>query len=86
MNWTVMGVLIAANAPVYWLLWKVFFRDSNDFRECVRFWLTPDILSWIRGEWADDWWGELKLGFWIIGSAAAVLVEYEIIERLFLTP
>ena len=52
--------------------------------ECLKYWLMPDIVSWFRGEWSEDFWAEMRL-FFLIGCAACVLAEYKIIEKLFLS-
>ena len=59
----VLGVV--AGIGVLALLFKPIFGDTGGFLECVRFWLTPDVFSLFRGEWAEDWWAEMKLGIWI---------------------
>jgi hypothetical protein len=58
----VFGVI--AGIVVLVLLFKPVFGDASSFWECVRFWFTPDIFSMFRGEWGEDWWAEMKLGFW----------------------
>lgn len=45
---------ILAGALMAWLLFKIFFDDFEDLMECVRYWLTPDIVSAFRGEWTED--------------------------------
>lgn len=47
------------------LMYKVVFSDKDDFIECVKFWLTPDIVSMFRGKYWDDHWGEFKLIIWL---------------------
>jgi hypothetical protein len=61
----VVGIGMAA------LLFRVFFDDLEDLGECVKYWLTPDIISMFRGEWAEDQWASLKLMaylFFCVGS------------------
>ena len=68
-------ILGVTNIPVYFGLGWVWFRDWNEFVECIRFWLTPDIVSAFHGEWADDWWAEMKLWFWFFSCVACVTLE-----------
>jgi hypothetical protein len=68
-------VLIFANVPLYWLVGWVIFRDRESFLECLKFWLTPDIVSLFKGEWAEDSWAEMKLLLWIALCAGAVYGE-----------
>ena len=84
MNTTVLGVLIVVNIPVYYLFWKWLFGSWEEFWECLRFWLTPDIISAFRGEYFEDFWSEMKLAWWLLVCAFAVGVEYFIIARFFL--
>jgi hypothetical protein len=64
------------------LLFKPIFGDASGFRECVRFWFTPDILSLFRGEWDRDWWAEMKLGFWLICGVATGIAVYTGVSKL----
>jgi hypothetical protein len=68
-------ILALANMPLYWVVGWIVFKDWGDFWECVKFWLTPDIISLFRGEWIEDWWAEMKLFVWIALCGAAVLGE-----------
>lgn len=83
MSTTTWIILVAVNAPVYFLLGWVIFGALDDFWEAVRFWLTPDIISLFRGEWGEDCWGEMKLGLWIISCVGCVLGEAQLIWRVF---
>lgn len=65
----VSGVVVMA------LLFRVIFGNSQTFWESVRFWLTPDIFSWFRGEWFADFLGELRLFIWLgAGFGTFILV------------
>jgi len=85
MNKTVLTILIVANLPLYWFLGKILFKDWNGVLECFRYALTPNIISWFRGEYTEDWWAGMRIYFYVIGCVACVLVEYKIIEKLFLS-
>ncbi len=52
------------------LLLKPFFGSLEEFGECLRYSMTPDIFSWFRGEGMDDLWAELKLSAWAICGIA----------------
>ena len=60
-----IGIGIAVAIGVMVLLFKPLFGDADGFGECVRFWLTPDLLSLFKGEYSEDWWAEMKLGIWL---------------------
>lgn len=68
-SWVLLGIL---NIPVYLGLGKLIFDDWACFFESIGFWLTPDWISMLRGQWAEDWWGTLKL-FVFLGLCAGVV-------------
>jgi hypothetical protein len=68
-------ILMVANLPLYWLVGWVLFKDWDNFWDCIKFWLTPDIISLFRGEWIEDQWAQMKLFVWLTLCAGAVLAE-----------
>jgi hypothetical protein len=54
-----------AGIGVLALLFKPIFGSLDEFLRCIKFWFTPDMISMFRGEWGEDWWAEMKLGFWV---------------------
>ncbi len=60
---TVLGIIVGLF--VAFISFRLFFGDKQGFMECLRYSLTPDVLSWFRGEYGRDFWCELKLGGWI---------------------
>lgn len=75
-------VLVLLNIPVYRKIFYFIFRDSDDFRESVRYSFTPDIFSLFRGRYWKDQMGELKLSIFIMACIAVVALEYLIIGSL----
>lgn len=75
-------ILVALNIPVFVFIWRKLFGDFEDFLECVRFWLTPDWISALQGEWSEDFWAELKLFGYLILCAGAVLGEHVALLKL----
>ncbi|MDB9314819.1 hypothetical protein PN462_17025 [Spirulina sp. CS-785/01] len=73
---------ILAGILVLILLFKPFFGDGDGFWECVRFSFIPDIISCLRGEWARDWWAELKLNVWFFCGVLVGGLVYVGIEKL----
>ena len=66
---------IAAALLTAVLLYMLLFKDWDDFLECVKFWLIPDIISMFRGKYWVDAWAELKFLVWLgisIGVGALV--------------
>jgi len=76
-------ILAAANIPLYYLLGRLIFRDWQGFWECVKYWLTPDIISAFRGDYFEDWTSELKLFLWLIVCGVCVAAEGVLIDRVF---
>ena len=79
---SIWWILIPANIPIYFLLgWKVF-KSWAQFRECIKFWLKPDLFSALDGEAAENLLAELRLAWWLLLCAGAVFLEYLFIEAL----
>jgi len=78
-----LGVLAVANAPVYWLFYKGFFKDRHELGRCLKFWVTPNIVSLFRGEYWEDRAAEFKLLWFILSCAAAPLAEWGLIMKFF---
>jgi hypothetical protein len=78
----VLGVL---NVPLYVLIGRVLFEDWSGFWESIKFWLTPNFISFFRGEYWDDVWSELKLWYFVVLCVIAVVVEYLSINKYFLS-
>ena len=72
----ILAASILAGMFVAWLLFDTCFEDGADFLECVRYYFTPDILSMLRGEWAEDWWAEFKLGIYLAVSVGGGCLTY----------
>lgn len=53
-----VGLITAA------ILYYYLFDDFSEFLDCIRLWLTPDILDWMRGELDRDFWAGFKLLIW----------------------
>lgn len=68
-------ILIIVNCPIYYYSFKLIFDSTEDFLDSVRYALTPDIISWVRGEGWDDFAGEWKLMAWLFVSIGAVCLE-----------
>jgi hypothetical protein len=72
-------ILLAANIPLYFILGWWLFRTWSGFWECLRFWITPDIVSMVKGEFSDDFWAEMKIFWWIILCGACIYGELRLI-------
>ena len=59
------------------LVFRLVFDDTNDFWDCVRFSLTPNLISLSRGQFSEDIRKSMRLGFFmilVIGSGAITFV------------
>jgi hypothetical protein len=72
-----IGLLMA------WLLFRFFFDDFGDFMECIRFWLTPDIVSLFRGEWMENEWATMKVFLYFGLSVGSGFATNFGLHRLF---
>jgi len=77
-------ILAVLNLPLCFFWGKFLFNDWAGFLEALKFWLTPDSWSFLKGEAMDDWFAEMKLFVWVAGSIAAVLGEYYLLQKYLL--
>jgi len=59
----VLGFIITAG-----LTFNFFFSSKEDFFDCVKYYLTPDIWSILKGQFHQDFFAEAKIFFWLILS------------------
>ena len=79
-----IGVIsIAATIATAWVLFRIFFREPGDFAECVRYSLTPDIVSMFRGEWSDDQWASMKLFLYVALSVGSGMLTKISLHKWF---
>jgi hypothetical protein len=76
-------LLIAGSIPFYIAVAWAYFGDWHGFVESIRYSLTPDIISLLRGEWEDDQWAQLKLVFYILTCAGITWGVHIIVRNLF---
>lgn len=69
-------LVVVANVPLYWLMYRILFDDVDELADAIKFWFTPEIISAFRGEHVDDIWAELKLGALVVCSVGLVVLEY----------
>jgi hypothetical protein len=60
------ALVALVNVPVYVVIARVFFGDLDGFFRALRYLLTPDLLSWFRGDWLEDRWQSFKVALWAI--------------------
>jgi len=79
-------ILSAVNLPAYFLVGWALFKDWDEFIEAVVFWLKPDLWSALSGELMDDWWAEMKLGFFLAACTGLVFVEGALVVEPHILP
>ncbi len=79
----ILAIAVLAGLVTLTLLFKPFFGGSEDFLECLKYSIQPDIFSWIQGEWGEDLWAELKMGLWLGCAFGVGLGVYVGLEKLF---
>lgn len=84
LNPVLLATVAVLNAPLYYLAFRLLFRDWEEFTEAVWFWLKPDLWSLFTGELAQDWWAEIKLGILFAACSGAVYLETLAIQTQFL--
>lgn len=80
MNFIIVIVLLALNIPVFKGVFGMMFSSMEDFNESLRYVFTPDIFSLFRGEYMKDYFGELKVSFFVGICALIVFLEYLFVQ------
>lgn len=70
----IMAVISAAVIAKY--SFRLFFDDSSDFWNCVRFSFTPDLFSLFRGEYFEDIAKSFKLSLYLIVIGLGAYLAY----------
>lgn len=76
-------IIAAVNIPVYKKVFNFFFESMEDFNESMRFVFTPDLISLFRREYINDWYGEMKVSFFLLTCVFIVFLQYFILSRIF---
>ena len=66
-----LGLAVVAGLLVARIVFRIFFDDRADLLEALRYYIQPDWLSFLRGEWGADWWQSFKLGIYLALSGRA---------------
>ncbi len=77
-----LAVLLMLNVPVYRRVGKAVFGDMEEFKTCMKYVLTPDLVSLWRGEYRRDIYATFKAWLFLLVSAAVVAAEFLLIARL----
>jgi hypothetical protein len=76
-------VAIVAGVGALLVIRKPLFGSEQYFQECVRFWLTPKLLSLLNGEWLKDQGSRLMLLLWFGLASLVGALFYFILAMLF---
>jgi len=74
-------ILSLAMSPVYVLLGWGVFDDLSGFVEALKYAIKPDLMSWMQGEWAEDWWAEMRLYAWVFACAALTVGAHLALQK-----
>jgi hypothetical protein len=76
-------IIILATVATAWILFRVFFPSPGDFKESLRYWFTPDIVSIFCGEWSDDQWASMKLFLYVALSVGSGILTGVSLNKWF---
>ncbi|RSK26012.1 hypothetical protein EJF36_03360 [Bacillus sp. HMF5848] len=79
----VILALIPVNIFIFIKIGKMMFEDMDDFWDCVKHDLTPDIYSLFKGRLLKDWHGEFRLSLFGLACGLVVLVEFLMFQGFF---
>ncbi|HEX2926354.1 MAG TPA: hypothetical protein VHP38_08895 [Ruminiclostridium sp.] len=72
-------LLIIVNIPVYKRIFRLFFKDSEDFYDSVKFSFIPDLYSLFKGNYWEDKSNEAKLSFFMMCCILITGIEFFIV-------
>ncbi len=75
-------VAVLAGLVTLVLMFRLFFRDLDDFQESLDV-LTKDRVSSVLDDFGEGFWPGLKLGAWIVCGLIVGLGVYVGLEKLF---
>jgi hypothetical protein len=64
-------------------LYRLMFEDSEEFWECVRFSMTPNIISMFRGEYLEDTLKSFKPHAFLLAVGVCGFFAHLGLTRLF---
>ncbi len=76
----VLAVIVGGMTLV--VLFKPIFGSRDEFMECLRLALTPNIISMFRGEWGEDFIAEFKMTLWLGASGALGFAAFYVTEQI----
>ncbi len=76
-------ILMVINYPIYKKIFSLVFTSREDFYESLRYVFTPDIISLFKGEYVRDWYGEMKVQFFIFLCIGLIFIEYLTLNWVF---
>lgn len=59
---------------------KFFFDDLQDFADCLKLLMTPDIVALFRGDWDRQNWASLKIIVWLVFAGSAGYGAYQFLQ------
>ena len=69
-------ILLIINFPVYKSISKRFFPYPGDFKEAIRFFITPNFISLLNKEYWEDISSGFVLMTFLVLCAFIVFIEY----------
>jgi len=65
------------------VLFRVFFDNVAEFLDCLRLYITPEIISAFRGEWQESSWAYLKVLIYFGLSIGSGFLAHHSLARFF---
>jgi hypothetical protein len=69
------------NWPLYRWLAGAVFDGVEGMGRTLEFWVIPDFDSFLKHQYFEDQWAELKLSAWFLLCALSMIVEYSVIAQ-----
>lgn len=68
--------LLFLNWPIYRVLASIMFEGRDDLSSSAWYWIVPDSISFLRGEWWRDVKAQSVISWYWLFCGLIVLLEY----------
>lgn len=75
-------LLLLLNVPIYRMIFKYLFESREQFLECLRYLLIPNVISLFRGEYGKDYLSGLRVIVFLVVCGIITFFEYSVIAHI----
>lgn len=68
-------IFMILNSPIYWWLFRRFFKTKDEFKESLYYLFRWDMISLFKGEYWEDFQEEMKIKLFLALCFLIVVIE-----------